>query len=70
MKKLMIGVGLATIVATSAMAQSYQPETGSGNITPNNNVQYSKTLRSGDNAFAYQRTVQHHRVHHDSMDRD
>jgi opacity protein-like surface antigen len=68
MKKLMIGVGLATIVATSAMAQSYQPEVGSGNIVPNG--QYNNTSRSGDNAFAYQRTVQHHRAHHDSMDRD
>ena len=26
LKKIMIGAGLATILATSAMAQSYQPE--------------------------------------------
>ena len=34
LKKIMISAGLATIIATSAMALSYQPEVGSGNITP------------------------------------
>lgn len=71
LKKMMIGAGLAVVVATSAMAQSYQPEVGSGNIVPNTNQQQSSTLRSGSGAFAYERTAPHQ--HHHSMhswDRD
>ena len=72
LKKLMIGAGLATILATSAMAQSYQPEVGSGNIVPKQEYSNS-TIRSGDNAFAFERgAVHHHRMHHDynNLDRD
>ena len=69
LKKLVIGAGLATILATSAMAQSYQPEVGSGNITPK--PEYSNTMRSGDKAFAFERTAPHHRIHHGhNLDRD
>ena len=69
LKKIMIGAGLATILATSAMAQSYQPEVGSGNITPK--PVYSNTMRSGDKAFAFERTAPHHRIHHGhNLDRD
>jgi hypothetical protein len=68
LKKIMIGAGLATILATSAMAQSYQPEVGSGNITPQ---QYSNTPRSGENAFAFERSASHHHVRHShNLDRD
>ncbi len=70
LKKIMIGAGLATIVATSAMAQSYQPEVGSGNIVPNKQ-EYSSTVRSGDSAFAFQRSAPHHHMHHShNLDRD
>jgi hypothetical protein len=70
LKKIMISAGLATIIATSAMAQSYQPEVGSGNITPKK--EYSNgMLRSGENAFAFERSTSHHRIHHDhNLDRD
>jgi hypothetical protein len=71
LKKIMIGAGLATILATSAMAQSYQPEVGSGNITPNTKQQYSNTMRSGANAFAFERSAPHHLHHHNqNLDRD
>ena len=61
LKKLLIGAGIATIVATSAMAQSYQPEVGSGNIIPNANQQpSSETYGRGIDAYAYQGTTAHH----------
>jgi hypothetical protein len=69
LKKIMIGAGLATILATSAMAQSYQPEVGSGNITRNNKQQYSTTIK-GDNSFAFERSAPHHRMHHTNMQHD
>jgi hypothetical protein len=53
LKKIMIGAGLATILATSAMAQSYQPEWGSGNIAPGTGAQSGITTR-GENAFAFE----------------
>ena len=34
-KMILLGAGVAAVLATSAMAQSYQPEWGSGNIVPN-----------------------------------
>jgi len=70
LKKIMIGAGLATILATSVMAQSYQPEVGSGNITPKQ--EYSRTIGSGEKAFAFERTAPHHHMnHHDqNLDRD
>ena len=71
LKKIMIGAGLAAIVATSAMAQSYQPEVGSGNITPKS--EYNNSLRSGENSFAFERTApRHHMMHHhnQNLDRD
>jgi hypothetical protein len=74
LKKIMIGAGLATIIATSAIAQSYQPEVGTGNITPKRGLtqEYSSTMRRpGDNAFAFERSAPQHRVHHDhSWDRN
>ena len=71
LKKIMIGAGLATILATSAMAQSFQPEVGSGNITPKQEYSNTNTMRSGDKAFAFERTAPHHRIHHGhNLDRD
>jgi len=52
-KKIMMGVGLSALVATSAvtltMAQSYQPEVGSGNIVqkqggPVTSQQFGRTV--------------------------
>ena len=75
LKKIMIGAGLATILATSAMAQSYQPEVGSGNITPKqeySNTMRTGTTRPGSDAFAFERTASHHHVthHNQNLDRD
>jgi hypothetical protein len=76
LKKIMIGAGLATIIATSAMAQSFQPEVGSGNITPDKNQPYSGAMkssnwRSGTDAYAFERTAPHKHIQHNhSMDRD
>ncbi len=53
------------------MAQSYQPEVGSGNIAPNTKQQYSNTMRSGASAFAFERSTPHHVHHHNqNLDRD
>ena len=35
LKKLIMSAGFVALIASSAMAQSYQPEWGSGNIVPN-----------------------------------
>jgi hypothetical protein len=37
LKMIILGAGLATVLASSAMAQSYQSEWGSGNIVPDTN---------------------------------
>ena len=67
LKKIMIGAGLATILATSAMAQSYQPEWGTGNIAPGKSTEYGITTR-GDNAYAFERGPLHrHHIHHERM---
>ena len=34
LKNIMIGAAVSALMASSAMAQSYQPEWGSGNIVP------------------------------------
>jgi hypothetical protein len=36
-KKMMTGAVLAAVLGSSALAQSYDPEAGSGNIVPNTN---------------------------------
>ena len=75
LKKIMIGAGLATLLATTAMAQSYQPEVGSGNIVPKqeyNNTLRSGSMRAGTDAFAFERTTPHHHMshHNHNLDRD
>ena len=37
LKKIIIGAAFSALIASSAMAQSYQPEWGSGNIVPGPN---------------------------------
>ncbi len=72
-KKIMMGIGLATLVATStaplAMAQSYQPEVGSGNIVQKQGGPVT-SQRFGEpfaGAYAYAKPAPHH--HHVSRDR-
>jgi hypothetical protein len=71
LKKLMMGAGFAALIATSAMAQSYQPEWGSGNIVPNTSPapSISAMRDSAPDAYVYQPAPrQHHLNHH--VDRD
>jgi hypothetical protein len=85
LKKIMMGTALAALVASSAMAQSYQPEWGSGNIVPNTNQSPNGSVRSETlNAYAFvpapdayafvpapHRSLYHHRAMqgHSDMDR-
>ncbi len=71
LKKLMMGAGFVALIATSAMAQSYQPGVGSGNIVPNTSPAPSiPAMRDyAPDAYAYQPAPhQHHMNHH--VDRD
>ena len=51
MKKLILGTGLAALLATSAFAQSYDPEYGTANTIPTPPA-WAATGTSGS-AFAY-----------------
>jgi len=46
MKRLMIGAALAAILGTSALAQSFDPAVGSGNIVPDTNYAPSAPVAS------------------------
>ncbi len=50
MKKIMIGVGLAALLATPAFAQSYNSAYGTGNTVP---LQAASAANAGGGAFAY-----------------
>ena len=50
MKKFMIGAGLAALLATPALAQSYNPEYGTGNAMP---TPPAWSANVGGGAFAY-----------------
>lgn len=67
-KKLVIALGLATLLAAPAFAQSYSPSSGSGNLVASPSAAYSgpvgpsgradaaakpKTANSGASAFAF-----------------
>jgi hypothetical protein len=62
MKKLMTVAALATVLASPALAQSYDPDVGSGNIV---RPFYAHARRGAYNAFArvYRREVLPHRLH-------
>ena len=66
LKKLMMGAGLVVLIATSAMAQSYQPGVGSGNIVPNTSPAPSiPAMRDlSPDAYAYQPAPSQHHVNH------
>jgi hypothetical protein len=57
MKKLIAAAALATVLASPALAQSYDPDLGSGNITP---PVYAQAPRATDHAYA--------RAHRNSLD--
>lgn len=71
LKKLMMGAGFVALIATSAMAQSYQPEVGSGNIVPNTSPAPSiPAFREAfPDAYAYQPAPSKHHVNrHEDRD--
>jgi opacity protein-like surface antigen len=51
MKKLIFGAGLAALLATPALAQSYNPSYGTGNSMPTPPAWAN--VGAGGNAFAY-----------------
>jgi len=48
LKKITMGAVFAALVASSAMAQSYQPEWGSGNIVPGSGGGFVTSPYSGE----------------------
>ncbi len=75
-KKIMMSVGLAALVTTSTatltMAQSYQPEVGSGNIVRKQGgpVTSQRWGEPFSDAYTYAKPAPHHRhVSHDRMER-
>jgi hypothetical protein len=50
MKKMLITAGLATLVASPALAQSYDPDLGTGNILENSTTSSGIYLRADDAA--------------------
>ena len=53
--KLVAAVALATLIASPALAQSYDPDIGSGNIVPPPGAQWAPSVASGRNHFAAHR---------------
>lgn len=68
LKKIMLGAAVAGLMASSAMAQSYDPSVGSGNIVKNPSHPPSGPVMPGTighlyaNDFAYAPPAAHH--HH------
>lgn len=75
-KKIMMSIGVAALVitSTSVMAQSYQPEVGSGNIVrkeggPVTSQRFGAPFADAY-AYAYAKPAPHHRqVSHERMER-
>jgi hypothetical protein len=68
LKKIIIGAAFSALMASWAMAQSYQPEWGSGNIVAGSSggfvaVPYGTERFGGPyaGAYAYERPMVHHR---------
>jgi hypothetical protein len=68
LKNIMIGAAVSALMASSAMAQSYQPEWGSGNIVAGSSggfvtVPYGTERFGGPyvGAYAYERPTVHQR---------
>lgn len=74
LKKIIIGAAFSALIASSAMAQSYQPEWGSGNIVPGPNGGFVSTPYDRERfgvpgaysggPYAYERPTVHHRYRH------
>ena len=65
MKKFIIAATLASVLASPALAQSYSPDLGTGNIAPNYSAQagFNPEFSSQYGAFArVQPRVMHHRA--------
>ena len=52
LKKIMMSAALVALVGSAAMAQSYDPETGSGNIVPNTGGEGSGVAGMSNNALS------------------
>ncbi|HZT26714.1 MAG TPA: hypothetical protein VFA57_13530 [Pseudolabrys sp.] len=64
-KKLIIAAALAAAIGTPAMAQSWNPSAGSGNIVGSYSRPYSGPKMPGaSDAFAYAPAPHHHYVRH------
>jgi hypothetical protein len=68
LKKLMLGAVLAALVGSSAIAQSYDPETGSGNVVPNTGGEGSGVAGLSNNAppseaYPYEHPAIRHQQH-------
>ena len=72
LKKIMLGAAVAALMASSAMAQSYDPSVGSGNIVKNPSTPPSGPVMPGtlghlyanDFASASPPAHHHHMRHH------
>ena len=53
LKKLVMGAALAALLGTTALAQSYDPDEGGGNINPPIASLQGQQAPHPDNAFAY-----------------
>jgi hypothetical protein len=66
MKKFIIAAALASVLASPALAQSYSPDLGTGNIAPNYSAQagFNPEYGSDYNAFArvHPRALHHRAV--------
>jgi hypothetical protein len=60
-KTMMIGATLAAAIASPALAQSYNPSAGTGNIVRNPSLPYSGPITPRDfhDAYAYQKPAPH-----------
>jgi len=53
LKKLVMGAALAALLGTTALAQSYDPDEGGGNINPPVASLQGQHAPNADSAFAY-----------------
>ncbi len=61
MKKLILGLALATALATPVLAQSFDPDYGTGNVSAAPSLQRFDNEATGSLAYAPRGQVRHHR---------
>jgi len=59
MKKLIMAAALATVLASPAFAQAYDPDVGSGNIAPNYSVEPGNDADHAAFARVHPRVLRH-----------